>query len=76
MRSEMPKEMERTMTSCSTMKDIRNTATEQPAFKEAFDASLNPPKELLNSLFPELELKEQKFKVNSVTMIPAITIKM
>ena len=61
MRAEMNEECEEIMKYCNSMEDIRNKAKEESQLKEQLLNSLYPTIELMENLIKRLELKEEPF---------------
>src|ERR1044072_972131 len=61
MRAEMDEEFEEIIKYCNSMEDIRNKAKEEPQLKEQLLNSLYPTIELMENLLKRLELKEESF---------------
>ena len=61
MRQPMSQELEKVISSCKTMKEIRNAAETCPAVIRGMLESVKPVKELVGALIQKLHLKEQPF---------------
>ena len=57
------KNIEDALKRCKSMKDIRNLEDGMPDIKKEVIDSLNPVKELLNTIFQRLSLKGKKFEI-------------
>jgi len=57
----MSQELEKVISSCKTMKEIRNAAETCPAVIRGMLESVKPVKELVGALIQKLHLKEQPF---------------
>ena len=55
-------EIEKALERCKSMKDVRNLESAMLDVKEEVIESLEPVKELLNTIFERLSLKEKKFQ--------------
>jgi len=67
MRIEMDDEFEEIMKYCNSMEDIRNKAEKESQLKEQLLNSLYPIIELMENLIKRLELKEESFDNFKVT---------
>ena len=63
MRAEMSPDMERIMKTCNGNNDVRLACEKNPDFKESYKKSVLPPKELLESVFSRLSLKDKPFRI-------------
>ena len=63
MRAEMSPDMERIMKTCNGNNDVRLACEKNPDCKESYKKSVLPPKELLESVFLRLSLKDKPFRI-------------
>lgn len=63
MRSGMSEDLEKCISNCKTVKEIREACEAQPQLESALIDAMQPLKSLLESLFVRLKLKENPFEV-------------
>ncbi len=63
----MDEELEKIMSKCNSINDIRNAAEKTLKLKKEFKQSLNPTITLLNDLFKWLQLKDKNFETFEAT---------
>lgn len=64
MHTSMSEDLEKCISSCKTVKQIRKACEAQPQLQSALIDAMQPLKSLLESLFVWLKLKEHPFEVS------------